>query len=159
MKKAQEIDVKGTSVRIVKFGVEDYVCITDMAKSKSDDAQQIISNWMRNRMTIEYLGLWEKLYNPDFKPFEFEGFRKEMSVSQTELAARMKASRPSVSKALHGGIDLTFVSAVRFAKALWLDFSAVCPARNRRVLCSPKLSTFSSNGIRSLLALQCVWGA
>lgn len=159
MKKAQEIDVKGTSVRIVKFGVEDYVCITDMAKSKSDDAQQTISNWMRNRMTIEYLGLWEKLYNPDFKPFEFEGFRKEMSVSQTELAARMKASRPSVSKALHGGIDLTFVSAVRFAKALWLDFSAVCPARNRRVLCSPKLSTFSSNGIRSLLALQCVWGA
>lgn len=122
MKKAQEIDVKGTSVRIVKFGMEDYVCITDMAKSKSDDAQQTISNWMRNRMTIEYLGLWEKLYNPDFKPFEFEGFRKEMSVSQTELAARMKASRPSVSKALHGGIDLTFVSAVRFAKALWLDF-------------------------------------
>ena len=159
MEKAQEIDVKGTSVRIVKFGVEDYVCITDMAQSKSVDALQPSSNWMRNRMTIEYLGLWEKLYNPDFKPFEFEGFRKEMSVSQTELAARMKASRPSVSKALHGGIDLTFVSAVRFAKALWLDFSAVCPARNRRVLCSPKLSTFSSNGIRSLLALQCVWGA
>ena len=77
MKKAQEIDVKGTSVRIVKFGVEDYVCITDMAKSKSDDAQQTISNWMRNRMTIEYLGLWEKLYNPDFKPLEFEGFRKD----------------------------------------------------------------------------------
>ena len=77
MKKAQEIDVKGTSVRIVKFGMEDYVCITDMAKSKSDDAQQTISNWMRNRMTIEYLGLWEKLYNPDFKPLEFDGFRKD----------------------------------------------------------------------------------
>ncbi len=75
--KAQEIDVKGTSVRIVKFGVEDYVCITDMAKSKSDDAQQTISNWMRNRMTIEYLGLREGLYNPDFKPLEFEGFRKD----------------------------------------------------------------------------------
>ena len=84
MKKAQEIDVKGTSVRIVKFGVEDYVCITDIAKSKSDDAQQTISNCMRNRMTIEYLGLWEKLYNPDFKPFEFEGFREDVcSISWT----------------------------------------------------------------------------
>ena len=77
MKKAQEIDVKGTSVRIVKFGVEDYVCITDMAQSKSVDALQPSSNWMRNRMTIEYLGLWEELYNPDFKPLEFEGFRKD----------------------------------------------------------------------------------
>ena len=48
-----------------------------MAKSKSDDAQQTISNWMRNRMTIEYLGLREGLYNPDFKPLEFEGFRKD----------------------------------------------------------------------------------
>ena len=134
MKKAQEIDVKGTSVRIVKFGEEDYVCITDMAKSKSDDAQQTISNWMRNRMTIEYLGLWEKLYNPDFKPLEFEGFRKEMGVSQTELAARTKASRPSVSKALHGEINITFASAVRFAKVLQLGFfpQLVRPATGER---------------------------
>ena len=86
MKKAQEIDVKGTSVRIVKFGMEDYVCITDMEKSKSDDAQQTISNWMRNRMTIEYLGLWEKLYNPDFKPFEFEGFRKDVGLNSFTMS-------------------------------------------------------------------------
>ena len=85
MKKAQEIDVKGTSVRIVKFGVEDYVCITDMAKSKSDDALQPSSNWMRNRMTIEYFGLWEELYNPDFKPLEFEGFRKDSGLNSSAL--------------------------------------------------------------------------
>lgn len=47
---------------------------------------------------------------------------KELGVSQTELAARMKASRPYVSKALHGEINITFASAVRFAKALQLDF-------------------------------------
>jgi len=47
-----------------------------MAKLKSDDAQQTISNWMRNRMTIEFLGLWESLYNSEFKPLGFEGFRK-----------------------------------------------------------------------------------
>ena len=80
MKKANELNVKGTAVRVVKIDGEDFVCLTDMAKSKSDDAQQTISNWMRNRMTIEYLGLWEYLYNPSFKPLEFEGFRNEVAL-------------------------------------------------------------------------------
>lgn len=52
-----------------------------MAKLKSEDAQQTISNWMRNRMTLEYLGLWEELYNPDFKPLGFEGFRKKVGLN------------------------------------------------------------------------------
>ena len=71
MKKASELDIRGTVVRVVKIGGEDFVCLTDMAKLKSDDPQQTISNWMRNHMTIEYLGLWEELYNPGFKPLEF----------------------------------------------------------------------------------------
>ena len=84
MKKTNELNVKGTAVRVVKIGGEDFVCLTDMAKSKSDDAQQTISNWMRNRMTIEYLGLWEYLYNPSFKPLEFEGFRNAVGISNME---------------------------------------------------------------------------
>ena len=76
MKKTTELTIKITTVRITKINGEDYICLTDMAKMKSEDAQQTISNWMRNRMTIEYLGLWEELYNPDFKPLEFEGFRR-----------------------------------------------------------------------------------
>ena len=52
-----------------------------MAKLKSEDAQQTISNWMRNRMTIEYLGLWEELYNPAFNPLGFEGFRKDVGLN------------------------------------------------------------------------------
>ena len=102
MKKAQEIDVKGTTVRIVKFGMEDYVCITDMAKLKSDDAQQTISNWMRNRMTIEYLGLWEKLYNPDFKPLEFEGFRKDVGLNSFIGSTRTRYSSTSSLRRLRG---------------------------------------------------------
>ncbi len=78
MKKTTELTIKNTTVRITKINGEDYICLTDMAKMKSEDAQQTISNWMRNRMTIEYLGLWEELYNPDFKPLEFEGFRREV---------------------------------------------------------------------------------
>ena len=84
MKKTNELNVKGTAVRVVKIDGEDFVCLTDMAKSKSDDAQQTISNWMRNRMTIEYLGLWEYLYNPSFKPLEFEGFRNAVCISNME---------------------------------------------------------------------------
>ena len=81
MKKANELDVRGTLVRVIKIDGEDYVCLTDMAKLKSEDAQQTISNWMRNRMTLEYLGLWEELYNPDFNPLGFEGFRKEVGLN------------------------------------------------------------------------------
>jgi hypothetical protein len=83
MKKTGELDIKGTVVRVVKINGEDFVCLTDMAKLKSEDAQQIISNWMSNRMTLEYLGLWEELHNPDFKPLGFEGFRKAQVVNPT----------------------------------------------------------------------------
>ena len=81
MKKTGELDIRGTLVRVVKINGEDYVSLTDMAKLKSEDAQQTISNWMRNRMTLEYLGLWEELYNPDFKPLGFEGVRKEVGLN------------------------------------------------------------------------------
>lgn len=86
MKKSNELDVRGTLVRVIKIGGDDYVCLTDMAKLKSEDAQQTISNWMRNRMTLEYLGLWEELYNPDFKPLGFEGFRKEVGLNHFTMS-------------------------------------------------------------------------
>ena len=50
MKKTNELDVRGTLVRVIKIGGEDYVCLADMVKLKSEDAQQTISNWMRNRI-------------------------------------------------------------------------------------------------------------
>ena len=86
MKKTNKLDVRGTLVRVIKIGGEDYVCLTDMAKLKSEDAQQTISNWMRNRMTLEYLGLWEELYNPDFNPLGFEGFRKEVGLNHFTMS-------------------------------------------------------------------------
>ena len=80
------MDVRGTLVRVIKIGGEDYVCLADMAKLKSEDAQQTISNWMRNRMTLEYLDLWEELYNPDFKPLGFEGFRKDVGLNHFTMS-------------------------------------------------------------------------
>ncbi len=86
MKKSHALEVRGTLVRVVKIGGEDYVCLSDMAKLKSEDPQQTISNWMRNRMTIEYLGLWEELYNPTFNPLGFEGFRKDVGLNSFTMS-------------------------------------------------------------------------
>jgi len=70
-----KINVKGTEVTIIKIDDVDYISLTDIAKVKNhDDANGVIANWMRNRNTIEYLGIWEELHNPGFNPLEFEGF-------------------------------------------------------------------------------------
>ena len=81
-KKVTNIDVKDTTVRTIKHEGEDFVCITDIARQKnSGDPNGVIANWMRNRNTIEFLGIWEQLFNPSFNPLEFEGFRKEAGLN------------------------------------------------------------------------------
>ena len=77
----QKVNVKDTSISIIKNNEEDFICLTDIAKFKSEDPAAVIGNWLRNRNTIEYLGIWETLYNPDFNPLEFEGFRKEAGLN------------------------------------------------------------------------------
>ena len=54
-----------------------FISLTDIAKYKSEEPNEVIRNWMRRRDTIEFLGLWEQLNNPNFKPVEFEGFKSE----------------------------------------------------------------------------------
>lgn len=71
-----KITVQDTSVSIISSNEKDYISLTDIAKYKSDEPNTVIGNWMRNRNTIEYLGIWESLYNPHFSPTEFEGFKK-----------------------------------------------------------------------------------
>jgi len=80
------INVKDTEVSILKINDSDYISITDIAKYKTDDTSAVIANWMRNRNTIEFLGIWETLYNPDFKPLEFVGFRKEAGLNAFTLS-------------------------------------------------------------------------
>jgi hypothetical protein len=76
--KNNKIEVKGTEVSLIARQEMDYISLTDIAKFRSDsDPFSIINNWMRNRSTIEFIGLWEMVYNPDFKPIEFERFRME----------------------------------------------------------------------------------
>lgn len=75
---AKKMDVQGNEISIISREQEDYISVTDIAKYRNkEEPFAIINNWMRNRSTIEFIGLWEKLSNPDFKPIEFERFRNE----------------------------------------------------------------------------------
>ena len=81
-----KITVQDTSITIIKVKDTDYISLTDIARHKTDDTNAVIANWLRNRNTIEYLGIWESLYNPGFKPLEFEGFRKEAGLNAFTLS-------------------------------------------------------------------------
>ena len=83
-----KITVKDINITILKINNADYISLTDIAKYKSDDPNATIANWLRNRNTIEFLGLWESLFNQDFKPLEFEGFKKEAGLNAFTLSPR-----------------------------------------------------------------------
>jgi hypothetical protein len=73
-----KITVKGTDIVFYKKVEEDYISLTDIAKIRdAANPSQIISLWLRTYSTIEYLGLWEMLNNPGFKPHIYEGFKSE----------------------------------------------------------------------------------
>ena len=87
MKKSTNINVQGLQVGFMQSEQKDYICITDIAKHKNPEApRDIIKNWMRSKNTIELLGLWEKLHNPDFKQVEFDLFKNEAGYNHFVLS-------------------------------------------------------------------------
>ena len=87
MAKKDEIIVRDITIKTLTANGMDYICITDIAKQKNPiDPNGVIGNWMRNRNTIEYLGLWETLHNTHFNPLEFEGFRKDAGLNAFTLS-------------------------------------------------------------------------
>lgn len=75
MAKNKTINVKGTEIVIFTQNNEDYISLTDIARQKNAiEPKDVVKNWMRSRTTIEFLGLWEKINNPDFKGVEFDSF-------------------------------------------------------------------------------------
>jgi hypothetical protein len=73
-----KINVKGTDIAVISIDEKDYISLTDMARYKdSMETSLVISHWMSTRYTIEFMGIWEQINNPDFKPTEFDRFRNE----------------------------------------------------------------------------------
>ena len=82
-----EINADGRQVSILSLGRNnDYISLTDIARYKSDDPNDVIKNWMRGKDVIQFPGLWEKLNNPDFKPVEFDGFKMEAGTNAFTLS-------------------------------------------------------------------------
>lgn len=86
--KNKNIEVKGISIAIFQSDKDDYISLTDIAKSKENDsrAADIIKNWIRNRGTIEFIGTWELLHNPKFKVVEFDHFRMSAGLTSFVLS-------------------------------------------------------------------------
>lgn len=82
------ITVQNTNITIISANGDDYISLTDLARHKSDEPHAVVANWLRNRNTIEYLGIWELLYNPNFKPTEFEGFRIQSGLNAFTLSPK-----------------------------------------------------------------------
>ena len=84
----KKIKVLEKEISLFSKKEEDYICLTDIARYKNPDrTDDLIRNWLRNRNTIEFLGIWEQLNNPDFKPVEFDGFKKQAGLNSLTLTS------------------------------------------------------------------------
>ena len=88
------VSVKGTEITILAHREQDYISLTDIARHKDPKrTDYLISNWLRNRNTIEFLGIWEVLNNPAFNPIEFDGFRKSAGLNSFVLTTKQWVER------------------------------------------------------------------
>jgi hypothetical protein len=81
-----KIEVKGTEIRVVTIQEDDYISLTDMLKAKEGDF--FISDWLRNRNTVEYLGIWEKIHNPDFNYGEFAIIKSQAGLHSYKISVK-----------------------------------------------------------------------
>ena len=108
-------------------GEYEYISLTDIAKYKSEAPNDVIKNWMRNRETLEFLGLWESLHNPDFKPVEFDGFRNEaglhaFTMSPTKWIESVNAIGIVSKAGRYGGTYAHSDIALEFASWISAEF-------------------------------------
>jgi len=122
------VSVKGTAVTVLVHREQDYISLTDIARHKDPErTDYLISNWMRNRNTIEFLGIWEALNNPGFNPIEFDGFRKSAGLNSFILTVKQWVQRTGavglVSKAgRYGGTFAHKDIAFEFASWISVEF-------------------------------------
>jgi hypothetical protein len=86
MNKKSKIEVENKIISIVQQNEQDYICLTDMVRE--EEGGDHIRNWMRNRNTVEFIGLWEVLNNPNFKHVEFDTFRKQAGLNNFNLTPK-----------------------------------------------------------------------
>ena len=147
MAKNKTINVKGTEIVLFSKGSEEYISITDIARYKNAiEPKDIVKNWMRSRSTIEFLGLWEKIHNPNFKGVEFDSFMYEAGSNSFALSPSKWIESTNaigiISKAGSGGgtyahLDIAFEFAswvsAEFKLYLLVEFKRLKEDENDRL--------------------------
>jgi len=127
-KKNNQLTVKGADIRIITGKQQDYISLTDIVRyKKKERTDDLIRNWIRNRNTVEFIGIWEQLNNPDFKPVEFDGFRKKAGLNSFTLTPKQWIEKTNaigiVSKAgRYGGTYAHKDIAFEFATWISVEF-------------------------------------
>lgn len=129
MAKSKSLTVQQNVISLTRFRGEDYICLTDMAKSTADDrrAADVIKNWIRTRTTLEFLGAWEKIYNPDFKVVEFDHFKSQAGLpsfvlSPTQWVEKTNAIGIFSKAGRYGGTYAHKDIAFEFGSAISAEF-------------------------------------
>ncbi len=128
MAKNKKINVQGVDIVLYEDNSNDFISLTDIARHKDPlHTDDIVKNWMRNRNTIELLGFWETIYNPDFKPVEFDGFRKQAGLNSFVMTPKRWIESTSaigiVSKSgRYGGTFAHKDIALEFASWISIEF-------------------------------------
>jgi hypothetical protein len=124
-----KITVQNTDITVVSVGNQDYISLTDMANAKESEsrAADIIKNWIRNRYTIEFLGTWERIHNPNFKVVEFDHFKSQAGLpsfvmSVSEWIKKTNAIGIVVKKGKYGGTYAFRDIAFEFGSAISVPF-------------------------------------
>ncbi len=124
-----KITVQNTQITVLRWEEQDYISLTDMASAKEGDsrAADVIKNWIRGRYTIEFLGTWEIIHNPNFKVVEFDHFRKSAGLpsfvlSASEWIERTDAIGLIVRKGRYGGTYAHKDIAFEFGSAISVPF-------------------------------------
>jgi hypothetical protein len=96
--KRTTLEVQGASVAIVSQNRQDFISLTDIARFKNPErSDDLVRNWLRNRNTVEFLGIWEKLHNPDFNSVEFDGIRIQAGLNSFILTPKQWIEKTGAS--------------------------------------------------------------
>jgi hypothetical protein len=122
MAKNKTINVKGTEITIIKKGKQDFISLTDMMKAK--DGNFFISDWLRNRNTVEFLGIWESIYNPDFNYGEFAIIKSQAGLNNYKISVKEWQEKTNAIglKATAGRYGGTYAhSDIAFEFGMWVS--------------------------------------
>ena len=142
-----KIQVQGTEITVVRQEKKDYISLTDIARHKNPErSDDLIRNWLRNRNTLEFLGIWEQLHNPGFNSVEFDGIKMQAGLNSFTLTPKQWVEKTKaigiISKTgryggslAHKDIAFEFASwvSVEFKLYLIKEFQRLKDDENRRL--------------------------